>query len=366
VRAPEHVVAHPARGDLDRAREAAGAEGPVRHDAEVAQAEQHRAAVRLRVDLRAQPAQRRLEQQPAELGAQRGHRRLAHGPQQHVGGPLHHLQRDVARVAVRDEHVADALADREPLDVADELDPARVRAQLRVRGDDVLGALGGLLAVGEQRHARALDPHHDLHEGRAHVGELDEVLGPHGDVRARVEQQERGAGNRHDDRQRRAVHAAGALEAEERGGERGAGRAAGDDRLRATGGDRLDGLHDRGLGRRAHGPRGVGGLRDRDRGVDDLDAGAGQLAGGAEQDHVDPALGGEGGAARHLRGAEVGPVRVDRDRDPLDHVGPLGPSGRGRDRGRDRRGPRPHDRRRSRSAGRHGAGAAAGGTAGTC
>ena len=65
--------------------------------------------------------------------------------------------------------------------------------QRAVRGDDDLGALGRLGAVGEQRHARRGDAADGLHERRAHVRELDQVLGPDLDVRARVEQQERRA-----------------------------------------------------------------------------------------------------------------------------------------------------------------------------
>ena len=82
-----------------------------------------------------------------------------------------------------------------------------------------------------------VDAHHGLHERRAHVGELDEVLGPDGDVRAAVEQQERLAGHGHEHGERRPVDAARALDVEQAGGERGAGGAAGDERVGAAVGD---------------------------------------------------------------------------------------------------------------------------------
>ena len=190
-----------------------------------------------------------------------------------------------------------------------------------VGGHDLLGPLARLLAVGEQRHARARDPHRDLHEGGAHVRELHEVLGPDLDVGARVEQQEGRAGNRHQHGERRAVDAAPALDPEQRGGQRGAGGPACHERVRAAVGDRRDGLDDRGLRVGAHGARGILGLGDRVRGVDDLDALARlpELRRGAVQQHAQAAGRGQRGAARHLGGAQIGPVRVHRDRDRRGH-----------------------------------------------
>ena len=69
MRAAGDVLAHAAGGDLDRAREPARAEGAVRDDGELPQPEQDRSALLLGVELVAQPAQRGLQQQPAELGA---------------------------------------------------------------------------------------------------------------------------------------------------------------------------------------------------------------------------------------------------------------------------------------------------------
>ena len=62
------------------------------------------------------------------------------------------------------------------------------------------------------------------------------------------------------------------LKREQRGGQRRAGRAAGDERVGPPLGDRLDGAHDRRVGRAADGARRIRVLGDRDRRVDDLDA----------------------------------------------------------------------------------------------
>ncbi len=70
------------------------------------------------------------------------------------------------------------------LDVAREVE--RARRELLVRGHDLVRSLLRLLADREQPDARAGDSVHRLHEGRAHVSELDEVLGPDVHVRARV------------------------------------------------------------------------------------------------------------------------------------------------------------------------------------
>ena len=308
----------PARGEVDRPRDALRSERAVRHHAELAQAQQEGAALGLRVDGVAQPAQRRLEQQAARLGPRARRRRVAHRAQQGVRGPLHDLEEDVAGEAVGHDHVGLARPDREALDVAREVQPARA-AERRVGRLHVLGPLRRLGAVGEQGDARALDAEHRLHEGRAHVRELDQVLGPHLDVRAAVQEQERPPGHRDEHGQRRPVDAARSFHVKQAGGEGGAGRAAGDERVGVAAGHGPDRLDDRGLGRRADGTRRVGGLRDRDGGVDDLHArGRRDLARRPEDEHADVAARGrEGRAARDLAGAGVGPVRVERDRQLL-------------------------------------------------
>ena len=82
-------------------------------------------------------------------------------------------------------------------------------------------ALGGLLAVGEQRHPRSIEVEHRLCEGRAHVRELHQMLGPAAHVRADVEQQQRpDTGARKRQRKSGAIDAAVALEVEQAGSQR--------------------------------------------------------------------------------------------------------------------------------------------------
>ena len=64
------------------------------------------------------------------------------------------------------------------LDVADEVQAgAAVAAEALMDLLELRRALGGLLAVGEQRNAWGLDAQHRLGEGGAHVGELTRCSG---------------------------------------------------------------------------------------------------------------------------------------------------------------------------------------------
>ena len=260
-----------------------------------------------------------LSSSPPAFDARARRRGLAHGPQQRVRGALHDLEEDVAGEPVGHDHVGLAGADREALDVAREVELLRA-------GQRGVGGLrrprspsSGSVPLESSATRGRSTPDHGLHERRAHVRELHEVLGPHLDVRAAVQQQERAARHRHERGERRAVDAAGAFHMEQPGRERGAGGAAGDERVGPAGGDGADGLDDRGVGLRAHGARGIGGLGDRDRGVDDLDA-VGRLDLGGRAEHEHPELagrGGERGAARDLGGTGVGAVGVEGDRQLL-------------------------------------------------
>jgi hypothetical protein len=160
------------------------------------------------------------------------------------------------------------------------------------------------------------------------VGELHEVLGPHGDVGAGVEQQERRAGHRHQHGERRrwiprarliskrpAASAAPVEPPETSASARPSATARTAWTIEASGSPRTA----------RTGPR----LGDRDRRVDDLDAlGRLDLAGRAEQQHAHAVLRAASGAARDLGGTEIGPVRVDRDGDRAGERA----SGRGRGR----------------------------------
>ena len=96
------------------------------------------------------------------------------------------------------------------------------------------------------------------------------------------------------------------------GGERRAGRAGADERLGAAVGDRPRGLHDRGLGRRARRVHRVGGLGDRHRRVDHLDArraASPSSGGGAEQEHARALAGGERAPGGDLAGPRSAPLQ---------------------------------------------------------
>ena len=165
--------------------------------------------------------------------------------------------------------------------------------------------------------ARALDAEHDLGQRGAHEAELDEVLGAHLGVGADVDDGHRVPGDRDRDGQRRAVDARGALDVEQRGGQRGTGRAAADEGVRVARRDRARGEHDRGIGVRATGAHGVGRLGDGDGSVDDLDplGDLAELLSGPEEHDAHALLGCVRRARGDFGGPEVGAVGVDRDRD---------------------------------------------------
>ena len=160
---------------------------------------------------------------------------------------------------------------------------------------------------------------HGLHERRAHVRELDEVLGPDLDVGARVEQQERRARDGDDDRQRRAGARRGARL--KRNSEAASAAPVEPPETSASaspGGDRRDGLHDRGLRASRRTARAGSAALAIETGASTTSTPSGTApisAAGPEQEHADAARGGAGGAARDLSGAVVGPVGVDRDGD---------------------------------------------------
>ena len=284
---------------------------------------QHVGAARsLGVDRRPQMLHRRPDQAITQPAAGRGGGGLGDDPERAARDPFDQLERDVAGESVHHDDVGDTLEDLRPLDVADEVEPGTARPrELLVSRDEFRRALAGLLAVGQQRHPRGLDPEHRLGEGRAHVGELHQMFGTAGHVGADVEQQDRraaGVGQRQ--RQRRPVHATIPPEVEQRGRQRRPGRAAGHECLGAAFGYRPSRLDDRRLGRCSHGVRGLGLLGDRDGSVHDLDPGGhgADLARRAEQHHPDALLGRPSSARRDLARAEVGSARVDGD---CDHAG---------------------------------------------
>ena len=177
---------------------------------------------------------------------------------------LEHLERHVAGEPVGDHHVGAARrGGRSP----PRCPRSRARPPprcARVRRDHGGGALAGLLAHGQDAHARAPVAVDGLHEARAHVGELHQVLGAGLHARAGVEQQHGAAGDRQQDGQGRAVHAAQALDLQRGGGERRAGAAGRDERVGAAVGHRACRLDYRCVGLRADGLRRFLVAADRD------------------------------------------------------------------------------------------------------
>ena len=135
-----------------------------------------------------------------------------------------------------------------------------------------------------------------------------------------------------------------ALDVEQPRGERGAGRAAGDERVGAPVRHGADGLHDRRVGRGAHGARGIGRLGDRDRRVDDLDA---RAPARSRRPARTRSRAGRRPRPRARRRARPRPDRRRRrwrrarsSAAARQRPWPPGPSARGRDRGRARARPR--------------------------
>ncbi len=214
-------------GQADRVGDPLGGGAAVGHDRDSAQAEQDRPADRVRIHRSAQPAEGGAQQQTPRggerAGARGGANRIRHRPR----GPLQGLQGDVPGEAVGDDHVGLPAQQVPTLDVADEADSLSLGQSL-MRRDHVLAPLLLLLADGEQRNPRALGAQNGGAEGRPEERELDQVLRAHVGVRAAVEEDQRravGAGHGDLHRERRPVDALGALESEEGGGHRRAGRA---------------------------------------------------------------------------------------------------------------------------------------------
>ena len=149
----------------------------MRLDRDRAQADQVRAAVGLGVDLVAQRAELRPQQQAAELALPGRRGGLADLVEQPGAGALEQLEHDVAGEAVGDDDVDRAERDVAALDVAGEAQ-ARVVGQQPVGVDHEAVALALLVAVREQADARLVDAEDAGREGGAHVRELVQLIGP--------------------------------------------------------------------------------------------------------------------------------------------------------------------------------------------
>ena len=172
-------------------------------------------------------------------------------PRQHSSRALHHLERDVAGEAVRDDDVDAWPAGR-----------SNPRRCPRSRAGPATSSCAGWIASvplpdsspTESSPTAGARPVHGLHEGRPHVGELDEVLGAHLDVRAGVEQQDRPARNGSSTASAGPDAAAQPLGAG--GGERRARCSRRDERLGSPLAHGAGGEDDRGVRPRAHGGTG--------------------------------------------------------------------------------------------------------------
>ena len=146
---------------------------------------------------------------------------LADLVEQPGAGALEQLEHDVAGEAVGDDDVDGAERDVAALDVAGE-EQARVVGEQPVGVDHEAVALALLVAVREQADARLVDAEHAGREGRAHVRELVQLIGPRIGRRADVEHDDRALPRRQRLHDRRAQHARQAAQLEQAGGQHGA------------------------------------------------------------------------------------------------------------------------------------------------
>src|SRR5918994_4421475 len=142
--AADDIVLDAAGREMDRARDRAARGVAVCDHREAAQPEQVGASVRVRIELAAQPARRRPDQQPAQLPTRRRGDLFAERVEHRVDRPLEELERDVAREAVADDDVGRPGKQVPALGVAGELELAG--REERMCFERQLVSLLGLLA----------------------------------------------------------------------------------------------------------------------------------------------------------------------------------------------------------------------------
>src|SRR5205085_1805602 len=221
--------------------------------------------------------------------------------------PLEELEADVSGEAVADDDVRRALEQLAALDIPAEAELAR--REERVRLERELVSLLGLLADREQAHVRLRDPEESLREDRAHVAELEQLVGPRVGVRARVEEDGGTASRRNGHRDRGAMDTADPADLDQAGGEHRARVPRGDDRGRTR--PHEPARDDEGaLGLRAHGVRRLVVHPDRVRGFDEHEP-ARVEARRAHEDRLDRAGAGLERARDDLVGGMIAAHRVD-------------------------------------------------------
>ena len=178
----DHAVA-----DLDRRGEALRVGAAVALDDDAVEAEEDAAIDPARVHLRAQPLEGVAGEQVADAGQQRPAHRRAQIAGDLPRRALRRLQRDVAGEALGDHHVDRALADIVALDEAEivEIAAGRPRAACWPASRDLLQALDLLDADVEQADGRPLDVEERARHGRAHHGEVEQLLGVGADASRR-------------------------------------------------------------------------------------------------------------------------------------------------------------------------------------
>ena len=207
---PTTSLAHAARGERDRLREARAAEAAVGDDAEPPQPEQVRAARRLGVDLRrAAPRSAGRSSSPPSLArgvdvaavADRPIIALRGRPRSTLSATLP-VKPSVTTTSAAPCVIGDAL------DVADEVERrAALGERARAAATTSRVPLSGSSPLESSATRGRSTPSTDAGERRAHERELDEVLGADLGVGADVEQRDRRAGDRERERERRAVDA---------------------------------------------------------------------------------------------------------------------------------------------------------------
>ena len=130
--------------------------------------------------------------------------------------------------------------------------PQRARLEQGVRLERERVALLRLLSDREQPHPRPGDAEHLLREDRAHVAELEQVLGAGLGVGAGVDEDGRAVLGRDDDRDAGAEHAGQAPDVEEARSQDGAGVPGRDDGVGCAVADGAHGADERGLRLAAH------------------------------------------------------------------------------------------------------------------
>src|SRR6516225_2201332 len=118
----DHAVVDAAGGEPDRVRDRPPRRVAVGDHGEPPQAEEVRAAVRVRIEARPEAAQRRPDEQPAEPPGKGCGDLAARRVEQLADRALEQLQRDVPREAVGDDHVGRAAQQLAALRVAEEVE----------------------------------------------------------------------------------------------------------------------------------------------------------------------------------------------------------------------------------------------------